>query len=261
MANQPEPAPIKTEPAHRYSRIGLVIGICGLMINTLVISGNLAYLFFGSFVGFIGVVISLMGLTEPVQQHSPRSKKMAMTGLVTSVAGIVPFVVLICYSVSEGHKSRESSACLSRLKGVGLALRMYADDNDGRFPMATNWQPTLRSYDSLSLPLDRTDDDTARYFSCPSADDYKHSYGMNSLVGNSVVPGYDSKSNPVLAFDCSLPVANANGGIEAVDFRHRIKGRQGFANIIFVDGNAKTASRRKTDLPNVITIDQLQWRP
>ncbi len=252
MANQPGPAPAPYEVGLllKYPQIGIVIGIGGLVINALVFTGNIGYLMFGFFVGIVGIVANSIGITDRTSEPLPRHRKMSITGLVCSIISLIPFIALVFSSVSEGRKSRQGSACLSNAKQIGLAMRLYADDNDGRFPPTNNWQQLLRKYTVAKF-----------VFYCPSVMDNRYSYGMNKQTASLTEPDYGTATNTAFAFDCSMPVSSAFGGREAVDFRHRMKGRQGFANIIFVDGQAKTASKRKTDLPNVITIDQVQWKP
>ncbi|MHB1462553.1 MAG: hypothetical protein ACYC1M_14795 [Armatimonadota bacterium] len=201
--------------------------------------------------------MSTIGIADRAVSSIARYRKMAVSGLICSMISVMPFIVAVFISVSEGHIERCRAACLSSTKQIGLAMRLYADDNDGKLPPASNWHPLLLSY----LKSEYHKDDVNMGIYCPSARDKRFSYGMNTQIGCVSERESLNPTQTVFAFDCSLPMANAKGGREAVDFRHTNHNHPNMANIVFVDGHAKTASEQKTDLPNVITIDQVQWKP
>ncbi len=196
------------------------------------------------------LAISIIAYAESNRLKLSQSKKMAATGMITSFIGLMLFAIFIRFSVSEGHKHRSRAVCQSNLKQIGLAMKLYADDNDGQMPSVRSWQPLLSPYMNVkSICI------------CPTAKDKRYSYGMNKQIGGMSEQRIDSPSRTVAAFDCSLPSASASGGRESVDFRHSEYGYPYMANIVFMDGHASTVAEQQTKKPEVITIDRVLWKP
>ena len=67
-------------------------------------------------------------------------KKDAFT-LVEMLVVIVVVVFVSCAGPNNwlGNRNSEEIICKSNLKGYGLSLIMYLDDNDQRFPDADRW--------------------------------------------------------------------------------------------------------------------------
>lgn len=182
--------------------------------------------------------------------------KMAMTGLITSIACWVILVGWISFYINDSRNPRFRAACLSNSKQIGMAMSLYADDYDDRLPPIQNWQPILRDY----LKASQHFESAGMYFQCPSAKDTRFSYGINSTMNSISRQNIQSLTSTVFAFDCSLPKANAAAGREAVEFRHTQLGSPAVANFVFADGHAKAVTSTKTNNPNLMLIDQVQWK-
>ncbi|MHB1463337.1 MAG: hypothetical protein ACYC1M_18775 [Armatimonadota bacterium] len=204
----------------------------------------------GPILPFFGVIVSVISLILANRYQAKHSRSMAITGLITSFASWVILVGWMVHSKNEKHKEYGQLACLSNSKQIGLAMRLYADDNDGMFPPTIKWQRHLLKYAYRET-----------VFQCPIAKDAKYSYGMNIQIGSVSERKLANPTQTVAAFDCSLPMTSASGGREAVDFRHLVHGYQGIANIIFTDGHAQAATATKADSPNLMPIDKVRWKP
>lgn len=72
---------------------------------------------------------------------------------------------------AKAKRSGRSGDCVENVKAICLAARLYAEDNNGQFPSATNWcdaiLPSLPNRDMLH---------------CPSASGWDSTYGLNRAV-------------------------------------------------------------------------------
>ena len=198
-------------------RAAQILGICSIILP----------------IGLISLIISIIALVKVDNSALPKSKRLASIGLVTSLIGIVTgWIVLMGGAVmfpvfSQARNKGKEVACLSHAKQIGLALRMYADDNDDKFPLKENWQSALKVYVTNN-----------EVFTCPSAKVPENSYAMRGERSGASVAKLPDPSNTIFAFDSELPKSHAYGGFEAVSYRHDDR-----ANFIFSDGHAKPVNR------------------
>lgn len=198
----------------------------------------------------IATIISLHAVIQSVRLKSRRSRWMAIVGLVSSALSIMPSVMMIS-EVQSGRMYKDSEyRCISNMKQIGLAMRLYADDNDGKWPSASHWRPLVQGYTSKENNV----------FQCLSATDKLYSYGMNINTSGIVDLTFSNPAKTAATFDCSLRRYNAFGGRESVDFRHK-NGHTNIANFAFVDGHASAVVDGKTTVPNEMAIDHVLWNP
>jgi len=73
------------------------------------------------------------------------------------VIGIIALLVSILLpALNKARESANSVRCMSQLRQIGLAIRMYANDNKDHFPIAPNstnisWDDLLSGYDGRNL--------------------------------------------------------------------------------------------------------------
>jgi len=173
------------------------------------------------------------------------------------VIAIIVLLAAMLFPVYETVTKRaERAVCLTNIRNIGLATRIYADDYDGRCVPAristsysgfygTCWelllQPYLRSELILLCPSDSMPQPTAGSISV------KHSYGINydiALIGgyngnSALLSEVDYPAETILFFELrgasrSMGTSFDAHGLSRVDARHG----EG-ANFLFVGGNAK----------------------
>lgn len=229
------------EPAYKIARTAKILGICSLFLIP--------------FTGLVGIFVSMIADTQADRQWSPNCKKLANTGLVTSIIGcILPIPVLFIstfmYPVfAQARVVAKQAACLSNTKQIGLAMKMYCDDYDDSLPPVREWRPALSRYAKSEST-----------FICPQAKRKKFSYGVNAKMDFVAVSKIANPANTAFAFDCSRPYDCAFGGLSAVDFRHK-RGNSDIANFVFADGHANGVAARQTDRPSTMMLDKVIWNP
>lgn len=136
-----------------------------------------------------------------LEGKSPRH--FTLVELLVVIAIIAILSSLLLPSLSAGRDAAKRSSCASNMKQIGLAIRMYGDDNNDQPPQA-GW-----SYPSAppALPVNvywpfQTNSYINRkaVFACPSASDagnppwlaspFVADYGYNAYAGNCSNSGY-----------------------------------------------------------------------
>jgi len=134
--------------------------------------------------------------------------------------------VIIRPVFERARASAQKSVCLSHTKHLSLAMQMYVEDNEGRFPEADRWVEALAEYlndESLKCP----EDDSEALCS----------YGMNAALSGRSVGELENPAEIVVFFETATPGDNPVGGAEDVVSppRHPNGNSYGFA-----DGHAVT---------------------
>lgn len=134
--------------------------------------------------------------------------------VVIAIIGILASMILPALSKAKGKALRIS--CVNNLRQNGLAFRMWADDNDGRFP----WRQTTGNGGSKGEPeawksfsLIRSEISTPRVFRCPSDGERDRAYDWSTTPGN----GFEAMKNTALSYfigtdsDETLPGVQVSG--------------------------------------------------
>jgi prepilin-type N-terminal cleavage/methylation domain-containing protein/prepilin-type processing-associated H-X9-DG protein len=177
------------------------------------------------------------------------------------VIGIIAVLAAILFPVFGAvRKSSYKATCVSNLRQLCMAQKMYSDDCDRTLVPAKagadTWcvllQPYMKSEKIVKCPSDRTGQKAA------SSQDLEHSYGINyNLTYNSGYGGpfvykmsaVNRTSDLLLFFDMK-PNVQAMGssyylsGISRMDTRHNEK-----CGVGFLDGHGKMMSPKATEKP------------
>jgi prepilin-type processing-associated H-X9-DG protein len=157
---------------------------------------------------------------------------MAIAGIVVPMV-MLPFLMATLMPVlSKVRCVALQEACNARLKQLGIALQMYAYDNDKQYPTADKWCDLLKPYYKDEKVL-----------TCPSVGQEQRHYAINPQAEP------NSPSDVVLLFEAKGGW-NQTGGIEILSTdNHRCKGDG--CNILFNDGNVQFVEVRD--------INRLRW--
>jgi prepilin-type processing-associated H-X9-DG protein len=112
--------------------------------------------------------------------------------------------------------------CGTNLNSIGIAMNLYANENNGKFPTPAKWCDILSNDPKLGI--------IPKIFICKGAEQGPCDYAMNKNVENL---GRNTPADMVLLFD-STPGWNQSGGPEILSTENHI-GRG--CNILFADGH------------------------
>jgi hypothetical protein len=120
--------------------------------------------------------------------------------------------------------------CVSGIRGISVAARLYAEDHDGAAPPPNTWMESLRPYaKGLS-------------FQCPAARPGTFGYAYNSgAAGRKWAKGAEAAK--LVAFFDGKPGRDVSGGIESLVPRHTMT--QHAAVFAFADGHSEAATREQ----------------
>ncbi len=159
---------------------------------------------------------------------NPNGKKQmscwAIAGIV--VASVVVFFVIILAAIlypvfAKAREKAHQRICTRNLQQLGSAVRMYAQDYDGKLPPKETWCDALGRYVTRNVE-----------FRCGGAREQRCGYAYNSTMPL-VLANVKSPNDTVMMFDAKGDW-NTVGNSSIADLRHA-----GGLNVVFVDGHVR----------------------
>ncbi len=210
-------------PTSRLATASLVMGVLGLFS-------------FGA-AALVGLILGIAGLRQ-VQRSGGRveGQGLAVAGIVTSAAVMlvmlvfVPIVAAVLLPVfAQAREKARSTVCMDRMRHVGLAMAMYAQDYDGHDPLRQDWCDSL-------LPYARGREGGAApgsIFQCPSLPQQRAAQAYNAFLSGVSRDRIPSPYRTIAVFD-SREGWNLAGGATLATPRH-VDGW----NTLFADGRVQ----------------------
>jgi prepilin-type processing-associated H-X9-DG protein len=191
-----------------------------------------------------GLVLGLVAMSRIRKSNGAlRGWGLGLAGTV--VSGAVLFLGLtaaMAFPAVAGAKSRaQEIACMNNLRQLSLAMHMYAEDNNGRLPAATNWNDAIQKYTTASPGA----------YLCPAGPPGPRChYAFNAALSGVELNSVKARAETVLLFETEWGGWNVSGSRELAGQppRHR-KG----VGVAFADGHSEIAVQRR--------IQQLRWEP
>jgi prepilin-type processing-associated H-X9-DG protein len=180
--------------------------------------------------------------------------------VVIITIALLIFIVLPIFTV-RSHGGRGDIVCRSNLKQVGLAMRMFSNEHDGRFPWAASKSEGgsmdyVKSTEIFRHFLSVTNElGSARILTCPydlvrlKASDW-NAFTNNNLSYFAGLDATEDKANSILSGDRTLSLDGTNAlGVIAIrtNTTLRIAGsfHEGGVNLAFGDGSAQQVTEKQ----------------
>jgi len=214
---------------------------CGMAVAALIL-GFVAPCTVG-ISGLVGAIVAILALRK-ISRSQGRlgGKGLAIAGLVLSLLFLVVTPPLFMAAMMAKHMGRgnfgnfdPSGECAGHIQQLATAVRSYANDNNDRFPAATNWCESIQQgVTGLNT------------FQCPSVPTSRCGYALNAAVAGKV--RYDVAPDTVLLFESDQgwnAVGNASSLISVA--------RHGSITVVLADGSIRSIT------PDAAS--SLRWTP
>jgi hypothetical protein len=196
------------------------------------------------FCGITAVLGLILGIAAQVKISKSggrlKGRGLAIAGMVVSgfmlLLSLLIGAGLILPALARLKQNVQSSNCDNNARQVALAIRLYADENDGKCPPAVNWCDAILN----NLP-------GAETFKCPQRSSEKSGFAFNAKLAGKTLSSIPPDT--VLIFE-SGGGWNFTGGPEAIVARPPHGKSYVFG---FADGNVRQVSREE--------LPQLRWEP
>ena len=171
-----------------------------------------------------------------------KGQGLAIAGLVAGLVSVVFTLLLVAIMVPAFSKAKDqakASICMAHLRQLSVGVVMYAEDNDGEFPTASEWG---------DLVVDYTGSDK-QVFSCLAGPEGIYGYAFNKNLDGLKMSEITSPGSMVTLFEADAVWNDAGGADMATFGRH---GRPG-CNVGFADGHVEFVPAER--------IGELKWKP
>ena len=213
---------------------------CGLAIAALVM--GILSLFCSIFMAIPAIICGIIALVKIGKSNGQlKGNGFAVAGIV--VPAVTMFLVLpillaiLMPALSKVKVVAQRTVCATNLKGLSIAMHVYANDYDTQYPTQDQWCDLLIQEADVS-PVS---------FRCPETPEGTFGYAVNENLYK-LVPG-PGGPQMVAIFEADLG-RNSVGGMENVALRHDQQQGAG-CNIAFADGHIEFVTRD--------CIADLQW--
>ena len=131
----------------------------------------------GGVSALVGLILGIVALKkigrDPVRFQG---KGLAIAGICVSALFILLAPAILLPLIGKAKHEADRSQCVNHVKEIGLAVRLYADENEGQCPPAINWcdaiLPNLPKPESLR---------------CPRRNGLKSGYALNRRVAGRTI--------------------------------------------------------------------------
>lgn len=136
--------------------------------------------------------------------------------ILLAMMGIVAAIVFPAFA--RAHAKARQTACVSNVKQLAFAARMYTQDHDRYFPLAENWCDALMPYTGDEM-----------LFQCPALPRQRSGYAYNASLSKGLSTRLAEPEATVVLFDATGGW-NLSGGLTLLSPRHLGRATLGFAD-------------------------------
>jgi hypothetical protein len=148
-----EPTPLSAETVGPAKTSGLAIASLVLGILGIVTCGVMA---------LIGLILGIVALVKVKNSRGAlKGNGIALAGVIVSGIFLLMlpiFAAMLLPALAKAKQKARTINCVSNVKQLGLAMRIYAGDNHNHYPAGTNWcdaiQPEVGTLKVFHCPAD-----------------------------------------------------------------------------------------------------------
>jgi hypothetical protein len=210
----------------------------GMAITSLVL--GILGLFSCGITALFGLVLGIIALVKiKNSQGRLTGNGLAIAGMVVSGIFLLMlpiYAAMLLPALAKAREKAQTINCVNNVKQLGLAVRMYATDNDDQFPPAAKWCDAIQTYVQSPKP-----------FQCASDPNLRCAFAFNQKLDGLKEGDIDPQT--VVFFESSTGW-NAAGGPELFSAHKHSRTR---IVVGFADGSVKQLPRAE--------LDTLRWEP
>jgi prepilin-type processing-associated H-X9-DG protein len=207
----------------------------GLAITALVL--GFASIFTCGIAGLPGVIVGILALFKIKKSPERLSGRgLAIAGTCTSALFLLIFSAvagMLLPAFAKAKQRAQTIQCVSNMRQLGLAVRIYHEDHTNQYPAAMTWCDAI-------LPIA-----SSKAFRCPAEPHQTCGYSFNSKLSD--LKGGEANPRTVLFFE-SDGGWNSSGGPAEMHSRHGNR-----TVVCFVDGSVMQLA------PG--SLNTLRWDP
>lgn len=226
-----EAVPLTTVKTSGLAIASLILAVCGIFTCSLT--------------SIPALILGIVGLcTIKKNAQKLKGQGLAIAGIIVSAISIVvlPFIAIMMAilmpSLARARSHAMTLVSQNKARQICLAMMMYCEENDGRFPPADNWPVALNEYIGDEKILES-----------PFAPHTGRAYAMNTQLSGLKLHEIRQPNRVVLLFE-ARPGSPPAGGLELLP--ERPPGPRGYI-IGFLDGHTEAVRPER--------LDELIWIP
>jgi len=209
----------------------------GMAIASLVL-GITGFCGITALIGMILGIVATMRISK--SNGRLKGKGLAISGICISAVMFIVFLGiaagLLLPALAKAKDKKQNSDCVSNVKQVGLAIRLYADENEGKCPQAADW------CDAITPNLAGK-----HVFQCPQRSGNQGAFAFNAKLAGKTLSAIPPDT--VMIFESSGGW-NFTGGAENVIQRPPHGRTLVFG---FADGSVREVNKEE--------LKELRWEP
>lgn len=147
------------------------------------------------------------------------------------VVGVAVLAAILFPVFAQAREAARSASCQNNLKQLSIAVQMYTQDNDGRYPISGTWE-------DAALPFHND----PGLLTCPSEASAKPGYSFNAALNRLHQDWVKAPERQPMLFESMLRKPSGSDRLESFTTRHRARGTKA-GNVAYADGHVTAEAR------------------